>query len=245
MRFATTFVATAVFGAMCLQGEVSPALRPSEAASLLTKVRTEDAKRSLQTTVSSVRRYVLRNSRWKDDAVMHVRVTSSPGTGKQFEVISMENAGKLQRSVFTKVLEGEVAVSRKELKSAGPETETSLTPGNYDFAMLGTATVDGRRCVVVQLIPKRKHKLLLNGKAWVDIEAEAIVQVEGQTADNVSFWIGKPTVRQHFQRVGDLWLPASTRSVSDVRFLGKTELSIDYLKYTVASSEVNVAAILH
>ena len=229
---------------MCLRAEVSAAPRASDAANLLTKVRTAEAKRNVQTTVSSVRRYVLRNDRWKDDAVMHVRMTSVPGAGKQFEVIGMENAGKLQTRVFNKVLEGEVAVSRKEAKSSGPETETSLTPANYDFAMLGTDTVNGRRCVVVQLIPKRKHKLLLNGKAWVDIEAEAIVQVEGQTADSVSFWIGRPTVRQHFQRVGDLWLPASTRSVSDVRFLGKTELSIDYLKYTVGSSEVNVAAVL-
>jgi negative regulator of sigma E activity len=235
---------TAFLGVACLQAEVSRELNGNSAAGLLTKIRHAEATRSSQITVSSIRRYVLRNSRWKDDAVMHVRMTSTPGAGKQFEVISMENAGKLQKNVFAKVLEGEVAVSRKELSSAGPETETSLTPRNYDFAMLGTDVVAGRRCVVVQLIPKRKHKLLLNGKAWIDIEAEAIVQAEGQTADSVSFWIGKPTVRQHFQRVGDLWLPASTRSVSDVRFLGKTELSIEYLKYTVAASEVNVAAIL-
>jgi hypothetical protein len=72
----------------------------------------------------------------------------------------------------------------------------------------------------------------------VDIEGQAIVRVEGHTAANVSFWIGKPSISQ---QVEELWLPASNRSVYDVRFLGDTDLTIEYLKYTIARSDVKVA----
>ncbi|HYO80977.1 MAG TPA: outer membrane lipoprotein-sorting protein [Bryobacteraceae bacterium] len=241
VSFPTSSVIFAVMYAVPLVADPSTAAS-STAGHLATRVHQADAQRfSGLGTVTSNRRYVLRNNRWATPAIMHARMISTPGHAKRFEIVSMEHAGVLQKRVFKQVLEGEVAMSVKQLTSKSSETDTSVSAGNYDFALLGHELVDGRQCAVLQLNPKRKSKYLIKGKAWVDIEAAAILRVEGQTAASISFWIGKPLVTQSYRKVDEVWLPSSNRSVSDVRFLGDTEMTIEYLTYTIAPSSVKAA----
>jgi hypothetical protein len=233
------------FGLLALAAVVSlraERLTTAEASELAVKVQEADAERGIGVgEVISSRRYVLRNSRWPNAAVMHARMISASGSAKRFEVISMENTGGLQRRIFMQVLEGEVGVSVKKLSVKGSDADASLSPSNYDFVFLGSDMIEGRPCAILQLIPKRKSKYLIKGKAWVDTEAAAVLRIEGHTAASVSFWIGKPAVSQQFRKVDELWLPSSNRSFSDVRFLGDTELTIEYLTYTIARSDVKVA----
>jgi hypothetical protein len=189
----------------------------------------EDSREASVLGLVSTRRYVLRNKRWDEDAVMVVRMISEPKTGKRFEIVAADNVHGLQRRALMKILEAEVETSRK-----AKATPSTVTPDNYDFSVIGKEVLDGRECIVLQLTPKVKSKLLLNGKAWVDAEEQAIVQIEGRTAANVSFWIGKPYVLQRFKKVDQIWLSAHNRSVSDVKLLGRTELMIDYLFYEIA-----------
>jgi len=210
---------------------------------LAIRVQQADAERGLHAgEVVSSRRYVLRNSRWADPAVMHARMIFMPGREKRFEVVSMEHTGALQKHVFMQVLAGEVSVSATKPKAKPSETDGSLSTTNYDFAYMGSEMIAGRQCAVLQLLPKRKSKYLIAGRAWVDIEAAAVLRIEGHTAGSVSFWIGTPSVTQQFRKVNDLWLPSSMRSASDVRFLGNTELTIEYLAYTVNHSDESLAA---
>ena len=83
------------------------------------------------------------------------------------------------------------------------------------------------------LKPKRGSKYLIEGKAWIDPNENAIVRVEGRTAKSVSFWIGKPHIIQEFRKVGDVWVSASNRSTSDVKLLGHTELYVEFVNYQV------------
>jgi len=180
------------------------------------------------TTITSMRRYVLKNKRWDKDAVMYVRVTEHVGEGKKFDMVRMENADGLQKRVFMKLLEGEVEAAKHDV-----EADSALTSSNYDFTVVGSETLQGRQCVVLDLTPKRHTKYLLVGKVWIDPKEQAVLRVEGQTARSLSFWIGKPQIRQDFRKVQDIWLSAANRSVSDVKLIGRTELVIDYLEYEI------------
>ena len=100
-----------------------------------------------------------------------------------------------------------------------------------DFTSLGETTLNGRECLLLQLKPKRSSKYLIEGKAWVDPKEHAIVRVEGRTARSVSFWIGKPYIVQSFRKVEDVWVSASNRSTCDVKMLGKTELTVEFIDY--------------
>jgi len=195
---------------------------------LIAQVQEADSRREADLRkIASTRRYVLKNKRWERDAVMNVRVTYESGVGKHFEIISMENADGLQKRVFDKLLEGEMEASRKDSSNV----ESGITLANYDFTFVGEANLNGRECLLLQLKPKRNSKYLIEGKAWVDAKEHAIVRVEGRTAKSVSFWIGKPYIVQNFRKVDDVWLSASNQSTSDVKLIGKTELTVDFIDY--------------
>ena len=201
-----------------------------DAVQLVAQVQEAESQRESDVhRVVSTRKYVLKNKRWEKDAVMHARVTWEAGSGKQFEVLKMENAEGLQKRVFQKLMEGETEASRKNSQ----DSETAITSANYDFAMVGTEMLSGRECLVLRLTPKRSSKYLIDGKAWVDPKENAVVRVEGRTAKSVSFWIGKPHIVQEFRKVGDVWVSASNRSTSDVKLLGRTELVVDFVNYQV------------
>jgi hypothetical protein len=208
-------------------------MRGSETANaiqIVSQVQEAENKREADVnTIVCTRRYVLKNKRWDKDAVMHVRTTWQSGSGKRFEIVKMENAEGLQKRVFNKLLEGEAEASRQEANMA----ESAIVPANYDFLPLGTETLKGRQCLVLQLIPKRSSKYLIEGKAWVDPKEHAIIRIEGRTAKSVSFWIGKPYIVQEFQKVGDVWVSSINRSISDVKLIGKTELAVDFSNYDI------------
>jgi len=205
-----------------------PASDGGSAIRLIAQVQEADSRREADLRkIASTRRYVLKNKRWERDAVMNVRVTYESGVGKQFEIISMENADGLQKRVFDKLLEGEMEASRKDSSNV----ESGITLANYDFTFVGEANLNGRECLLLQLKPKRNSKYLIEGKAWVDVKEHSIVRVEGRTAKSVSFWIGKPYIVQNFRKVDDVWVSASNQSTSDVKLIGKTELTVDFIDY--------------
>ena len=202
----------------------------ADAIQLVAQVQEAESRRESDVhRLVSTRKYVLKNKRWEKDAIMHARVTWEAGTGKQFEVLKTENAEGLQKRVFEKLIEGEIEASRK----SSQESDTAVTSANYDFAMIGAEMLNGRECLVVHLKPKRGSKYLIDGKAWIDPNENAIVRVEGRTSKSVSFWIGKPYIIQEFRKVGDVWVSASNRSTSDVKLLGRTELYVDFVNYQV------------
>ena len=204
------------------------------AETILSKVSAAEIRREAEVgRITSVRKYVLKNKRWDKDAVMQVRITSQPNSKKQFDILSMEAEG-LQKKVFLKLLEAEVEGSH--------ESESALTPDNYDFEVVGNEVWNGRDCLVLDLKPKRNSKYLIVGRAWVDTNEHAIVRIDGKTARNVSFWIGKPQVTQEFRKVNDVWVSSANRSVSDVKLMGRTELVIDFVDYEIVRRRSIAAA---
>ncbi len=64
-------------------------------------------------------------------------------------------------------------------------------------------------------------------------------RVEGQPAQNPSFWIRSEHFTQAYQKNGAYWFPVSTTSISEAKIFGKTEVRISYFDYSPGSKRTN------
>ena len=179
---------------------------------------------------AGMRRYVLENQGLQKRAEMVVRVKGDPDGTKHFEVISEEGWKAANTHVLRKMLESESETSRPELRAT-----TRLNFTNYQFAIVGTETVAGRKTYVLETKPKRKDKYLFEGRIWVDAEDYALVRAEGSPAKNPSFWTKGTHFVQVYQKNGPLWFPLSTQSITEARLFGSTNVHIEYFDYAPQS----------
>lgn len=206
--------------------ENSPALCADEIVARM--IQSEQSRERSLTEYSATRQYTLRGENGKT-AAMTVRLVYRSASGKSFEVLSKGGADGIFGHVLDKVLEAETETSRRHGEL--------ISPANYDFRLLGLDQQDGRRCYMLQLLPKHKSKYLIDGKAWIDAEDFALVRLEGRTAGSVSFWIGRPYITQSFEKVGNYWLASKNDSVANAKFFGRTELTIQSSDYSVPGLE--------
>jgi len=177
--------------------------------------------------VRSVRRYILHNARWSEDATLEALFTV--GTNNASYTILNTTAKGLQKEVLKRILDGEIEAFQKR--------EAEIIPEHYDVKLAGVRTIKGKPCEALELSPRKKSKYLLNGWACADANEKAIVHVEGESAKSVSFWVGKIYVTQEFRKIGTFWYSSVSRSTADVRFLGKTDLTIQYLDYQITPKQ--------
>ena len=116
--------------------------------------------------------------------------------------------------IVHRVLENESEIHKD------PQTY-GIAAANYDFALQGEQVVDGRRCYVLGLRPKRKDHRLIDGRAWVDAESFQVRLIQGEPAKSPSWWLKKVQVTMHYGDIGGVWAPLSTQAVVDVRWFGK------------------------
>jgi outer membrane lipoprotein-sorting protein len=175
---------------------------------------------------AGMRRYVLENQNLQKRAEMVVRVKGDPDGTKHFEVVSEDGWKAANTHVLRKMLESESETSRPELRAT-----TRLNSTNYEFAIVGTEMVSGRRAYVLETKPKRRDKYLFQGQIWVDAEDFALVRAEGSPAKNPSFWTKSTHFVQLYQKSGPLWFPLSTQSMTEARIFGSTDVHIEYFDY--------------
>jgi negative regulator of sigma E activity len=201
------------------------------AADIVARMAERDAERRASFSGYTVlRRYEVVNKH--RDAEMLVRVVCTPDGGKQFSILHEEGSGIIRNHVLRKMLEEETNASHREARES-----SRIVPGNYSFAMVGTDVVDGRLAYVLEIDPKTKAKYLIRGRIWVDATDYAITRIEGSPAQNPSFWTKRVHFVHTYRKVGDLWLAASTKSVTEVRIFGTAELSISDFDYSPADPQ--------
>ena len=159
------------------------------------------------------------------------RVTFDPPGIKQFVIQHASGMGLGER-IVRQMLEHETEIGRNY-------TLTDLAPTNYDFRYLREEELGGRRCYVLEIIPRRKDKNLLRGQIWVDAITYLLQRTEGEPARSPSWWLKDARVMLVYGDVDGMWLQTSSESSADVRFLGRhTMLSrdVDYTMSTLAAS---------
>jgi hypothetical protein len=186
-----------------------------------------DAQRqALAAGYHGMRRYVLDNEHMHKHAEIVVRVQCGADGTKHFELVSQEGWKGAYKHVVSRMLETETETSHLESRF-----KTRLGPDNYDFRMVRTALLDDRMAYVIEIVPKRHEDHLIKGQIWVDAQDYAVARIEGEPAENPSFWIRSVHFVHTYQKSGPLWFPASTESDTEVRIFGATNLTINYFDY--------------
>jgi outer membrane lipoprotein-sorting protein len=217
------FGVTLSFFATIARAQVSAPVPPAQ--DVVEKMMQFDAQRQSQLTgYTATRRYVAVNK--TRHAEMTVHVECARDGAKQFTIVSEEGSGSIRKHVFQKLLSEETEASRR-----GTRTSTRLIPANYDFQIVGQETLATGPTYVLEVLPKKANKYLINGKIWVDANDYSIVRIEGQPARNPSFWVHSVHFVHTYQKVGQFWFASSTDTTSEIRIFGESELKIENVDY--------------
>ena len=168
------------------------------------------------------RGYLLFDKQDQPKAKVVANITVLPPDSKEYNIES--SSGGMGEKVLRDVLSKETESSRNAQKK-------ELSPENYDFQLIGEETLDGQRCFVLSMDPRREEKDLLRGKLWVDAETYNIRRVEGTPAKNPSWWLHDLHIFMSFAEVDGMWMRTFTHAVANVRFKGKYVMESRDLEY--------------
>jgi hypothetical protein len=167
------------------------------------------------------RKFHAANPRFKQDSLLEVKtVFRRPGT-LESEVVRSEGSQLIRVRVFDKILEAEKEANRAK-------QELTITPANYNFALIGTQDCNGRPCYNLRITPKHKSKYAINGQIWVDAEDGAMVRLLGSPAQRPSFWTLNTRIERQYRRIDGVWLCVDMESTSDIFIAGPSTLKVDY-----------------
>jgi hypothetical protein len=172
---------------------------------------------------SAVRTYAVTDLNGKVHAKEIVRMEYTAPDKKTFETVAEEGSAVVRSLVLKRLMESEMSAA------AGKEHhDSSITPANYAFHVVGEEDLGIHHCFVVEALPKRKDKYLFEGRIWIDSSEFAVVKIAGHPARKLSFWITRADFVRQYEKIGDFWLPARDETFVDVRLYGKKILSIDH-----------------
>lgn len=218
-------------------GSAQTGIPPLSVNDVVARMMEFDAQRQSQMAgYTAVRYYSAVNK--KRHAEMLVQVRCDSDGGKQFDVLSEEGSGSIRRHVFHKLLSEETEASRR-----GTRNSTRITPDNYDFKIIGQQALETGPAYVLEISPKTRNKYLIRGRIWVDANDYSIVRIEGQPARNPSFWVRSVHFVHTYQKIGPFWFASSTRTTSEIRIFGESELTIQNSGYVLIAQKERTAEI--
>lgn len=139
-----------------------------------------------------------------------------PPDSKKYTVEN-SNGSLLEEKIVRKMLDGEVAFARDP-------SSNDITDENYDFRLIREDATTGKRCYVLELVPKRKSRNLLRGSLWVDADSYLPLRVEGEPAKNPSWWVTDAHIVLLYGYIGPMWLQTSSEATANVRILGRSTM---------------------
>lgn len=152
----------------------------------------------------------------------------------QYRIVSERGSDMIRSKVLRAVLSRE-----QELINEGDSDKADLTPENYDFTEAGR-NPDGSQ--YVQLKPRRKDVLLVDGRMVLTPDGRDVVRVEGRLAKNPSFWTSLVNIVRRYAKLGGVRVPVSTESTAKVKFAGTSQLQVSYEYESINGRPVNLSA---
>jgi hypothetical protein len=205
---------------------------------VMTRVFERDSQRErLGSGYTGSREYVLYNHRMNKRAEMVASVVCDADGTKHFQVISENGWKSANKHVLRKMLDSEAETSQPDTRP-----KTRMVPENYEFQLVGSEYLQGRRAYVIEAVPKRSDRYLFRGKVWVDAEDFAVARIEGQPAKNPSFWTRSVHFVQQYQKSGAFWFPRETTSFTEAMIFDGTDVTIRYFDYSPLSNSARGAA---
>lgn len=154
----------------------------------------------------------------KHEGWMRVDTTLTPAGRFTWTVLEEGGSDRTREKVFRALLETEAESWRD-----GDRDAAALTPANYRFeAMSGSSSH-----VQIRLIPRREDKRLVNGVLTVSADGYPL-RLEGTLAKSPSFWVKSVRVVKKYGRFAGVALPTVLESSAELRFIGKSTLTMRY-----------------
>lgn len=174
---------------------------------------------------------------------MEVDIDSSvPKLKKQGKLHALRSISKLGRITYHMLgFSGDNFVKTEviarflseEVKAAQETTRLSITPENYKFKYKGVEMVDGRSAYVFHVSPRQKKVGLFKGELCLDTNTFMPVREAGSVVKTPSIFLKKMQfVRRYEVQDDGVSVPQEMESRADVRFVGRVELSIRYLRFS-------------
>lgn len=220
--------------------QVQPAKAPLTAEQVVEKMveRNEQRARALS-SYSGRRVYQLDYNGWSSkSATLVVSMTYQRPDQKEFCIVSESGSDFLQNRVLKRLLDAEV-----EAMQEAHRRQVALHPENYTFQLVGSERMHDREFFVLDITPRVKSKFLFRGRIWVDGRDFAVARMSGEPAKNPSWWTKRNNINVTYQKVGDFWLPARNETTTQIRFRGRSLLTIVYRDYEILTDAVHMTAL--
>lgn len=230
-RIASEVIILSLGAALSATAQPAPEL-PVEAIVQKMIASEEQQKKNLR-GYRATRAYRLSNEDGSKVTEVIAKISYDQQGRKRIDVVEERGSEGLFRRAIQKVVDTEMKASAED------RGDIRIGPENYDFRLAGVEVRDGNRCYVLDLIPKKKSKFLMEGRMWVDAQDFAVARIQGRPAANISFWVGKPYITQSFQKVGDVWLLARNESTTKAKIVGLVTFTMETRE--VESEGVKVA----
>jgi hypothetical protein len=168
------------------------------------------------------RHYQLLDKQSQPKAELVADITYHPPAQSQYRI--ERSTGGLGEKVLRDIL-------TKETETAKDSQRRELSRDNYDFQFLREETLDGTRCYVLAMNPKREEKDLVRGQVWVDAQTYKVRRVEGKPVKSPSWWLRDSSILMTFADVNGMWLRTATYAVANLRFKGRYVMVSRDLEY--------------
>jgi len=166
-------------------------------------------------------------------ADMVVEVLYRSPDEKEFTVVSESGSKWICNHVLRRLMHVEQQNTRE-----GARERTEINPENYDFRLVNIETApDGATYYVFRAEPKTDNTYLFRGKVWVEGRDFAVARIEGEPAKNPSRWTKQSDFRHEYECLEGFWLPAKNDTLTQLRLLGQSHLTIEYLDYHLTHAE--------
>ena len=153
-------------------------------------------------------------------ATVEAWTTLDPVKGFAFEITKAEGSAVIRRRVLVAALEAE-----QDAVNSRDAARSSLTRTNYDF--LGISG-DRDHLMKVDVRPRRKHVMLIQGSLFLESDSADLVRLEGELSQRPSFWTRRVRVVREYGRLEGIHVPVAMRSAADVLVVGASSFEMTY-----------------
>ena len=186
---------------------------------------------------SAVRHLTASNKRYNVTAWLDVQTKLDPMMGFQFKIIGEGGSSYIRTHVLKKALERE-AMARKERELG----RAALTRANYAF---GDSMPDDMGLLRINIQPRRREELLVDGTILVTSAEADLVRIEGRLAKNPSVWTKRVDIVRRYERVNGVRVPVEMSSTADVLIAGHSSFTMRYDYESVNGVRVGEASDSH
>jgi hypothetical protein len=148
--------------------------------------------------------------------------TLDPLGGFRYKITAEEGPAVIRQRVLIAALEAERTLRPADAARA------ALTLDNYDFLDIRD---DQDNLMRLDVRPRRRHVMLVDGSVLVAGDSADLVRVEGELSRRPSIWTRKVRIVREYRRLEGVRVPVAMQSTADVVIVGSSSFAMTY-RYT-------------